>query len=92
MRGERVGLFLVYRPLMGPCDTREVAANRLLTWDVVSHGKPDMCVGDGRGGGGSVENRIYYCLSIEPGCKKLQKIHICILPFAKEDANNDLLL
>ena len=42
VRGERVGLFLVYRPLMGPCDTREVAANRLLLWVVVSHGKWDI--------------------------------------------------
>ena len=90
VRGERVGLFLVYRPLMGPCDTREVAANRLLTWEVVSHGKPDMCGGDGRGGGGSVENRIYYCQGAKlPVLQKNQYLHFAI---AKEDANNDLLL
>jgi hypothetical protein len=49
-----------------------------------------MCGGDGRGEGGSVENRIYYCQGAKlPVLQKNQYLHFAI---AKEDANNDLFV
>jgi len=45
--------------------------------------------GMGGGGGGSVENRIYYCQVQKAKLQKNQYLHFAI---AKEDANNDLLL